>query len=148
MIRRTLTILSLSGLLLSVGLWGVSYGNCGYVSGITFWAVLDGVVIRGVPLQDVHPPRWVWGGRGASRFAPPLWSPHILHNDFGQLLWVSLPLWMPTFFFVIVFFFSYDPLLRSRRKRKKLGLCVKCGYDLTGLPEPRCPECNTQFEKT
>ena len=31
----------------------------------------------------------------------------------------------------------------SRRKR---GRCVKCGYDLTGLTEPRCPECGREVE--
>lgn len=25
------------------------------------------------------------------------------------------------------------------------GICVRCGYDLRGLPEPRCPECGTPF---
>ena len=30
--------------------------------------------------------------------------------------------------------------------RRKLGLCIKCRYDLKGLTEPRCPECSTQFE--
>ena len=34
---------------------------------------------------------------------------------------------------------------RQRRDayRRKRGLCVKCAYDLRGLPEPRCPECGT-----
>jgi len=26
------------------------------------------------------------------------------------------------------------------------GYCGKCGYDLQGLPEPRCPECGKSFE--
>ncbi len=30
----------------------------------------------------------------------------------------------------------------SRRRR---GLCLHCGYDLTGLTEARCPECGTGF---
>lgn len=25
------------------------------------------------------------------------------------------------------------------------GRCASCGYCLTGLPEPRCPECGTSF---
>jgi len=32
--------------------------------------------------------------------------------------------------------------------RKELGIetCHKCGYLLTGLTEPRCPECGTAFD--
>ena len=33
------------------------------------------------------------------------------------------------------------PLRRSHRRR--LGLCVKCGYDLTGNVSGVCPECGT-----
>ena len=30
-----------------------------------------------------------------------------------------------------------------RYRRREMGLCVTCGYNLTGLLEPRCPECAT-----
>jgi len=39
--------------------------------------------------------------------------------------------------------FIRGPVRRWRRRRK--GLCVKCGYNLTGLPEPRCPECGLEW---
>jgi hypothetical protein len=38
--------------------------------------------------------------------------------------------------------------LHRRRKRRKIGRCAKCHYDLRGLPEPRCPECGTPFDET
>ena len=28
------------------------------------------------------------------------------------------------------------------------GHCTTCGYNLRGLPEPRCPECGTPFDRT
>jgi hypothetical protein len=37
---------------------------------------------------------------------------------------------------------------KDRRQRRPEGpRCQKCGYLLIGLPEPRCPECGTPFEK-
>ena len=33
------------------------------------------------------------------------------------------------------------------KHREVKGVCVRCGYDLRGLPEPRCPECGTPFEQ-
>ena len=31
-------------------------------------------------------------------------------------------------------------------RRGPTGHCEQCGYDLRGLPEPRCPECGTPFD--
>jgi hypothetical protein len=30
--------------------------------------------------------------------------------------------------------------------RRRLGHCLGCGYNLKGLPEPRCPECGLRFD--
>ena len=40
---------------------------------------------------------------------------------------------------------AWTQLLRSRRigERKRLGLCPRCGYDLTGNASGTCPECGT-----
>jgi hypothetical protein len=36
---------------------------------------------------------------------------------------------------------------RNRNRTRTIPTsCPKCGYDLTGLREPRCPECGTPFD--
>ena len=54
---------------------------------------------------------------------------------------VCIPIWLPFMLFAVypTLAFIRGPLRRHRRR--KHGLCIKCGYDLTRLPEPRCPEC-------
>ena len=31
-------------------------------------------------------------------------------------------------------------------RRQERGLCALGSYNLTGLPEPRCPECGREFD--
>jgi hypothetical protein len=50
----------------------------------------------------------------------------------------SLIAFIPTFAFPILFVIR-RPLRRWKRWRN--GLCLKCGYDLSGAPQPRCAEC-------
>ena len=152
MLRKTLTILSLIGLLLSVGLWGVSYSNLWYGkpgrsvtvsfrAGALCWQ-------RGITLGfGNNPSRDPWPA--GSRLEKEQWNLSGF-TDFGTLykpvfnsppIVLLLPLWMPATFFVLVLGMSFRPILHfRRRKRKRLGLCVKCGYDLRGSEE-RCPEC-------
>ena len=55
------------------------------------------------------------------------------------------PMWFTAIVFVA---YPIVALIRGvrRRLRQRHGYCRKCGYNLTGLPEPRCPECGTRFD--
>ena len=106
MLRKTLTTLSLIGLLLSVGAWGVSE------------------VLRGIP--------WAWYYSG---------PPGIITR--GPQAWIVISALLFGSTFCLCRPFRHH----RRRQRKKLGLCLGCGYNLRGLIELRCPECNTPFEK-
>lgn len=37
--------------------------------------------------------------------------------------------------------------VREEMVARGYPICVGCGYDITGLIEPRCPECATLFER-
>ena len=66
-----------------------------------------------------------------------------------QLFWysyvVEFTMWIPT----VVIMFAWTRLLlpdyRLYRRRKR-GLCVKCGYDLTGNESGVCPECGSSIK--
>jgi hypothetical protein len=43
-------------------------------------------------------------------------------------------------------FYAYRRFVRLRRDfRLAVGRCIRCGYTLDGLGEPRCPECGAPF---
>lgn len=78
--------------------------------------------------KEFFPPTWRWGPIATWSFA----ADHF----------IAVRPWL------LVVIFAVLPacwLLRGplqRRRRKRLGLCLKCGYDLRATPE-RCPECGT-----
>ena len=69
------------------------------------------------------------------------------HPIAGSWLAVGFPIWLP-----LVLFTAYPTLafirgpLRRHRRRKR-GLCVRCGYDLTGNVSGVCPECGTEVKQ-
>ncbi len=183
MLRKTLTILSLLGLLLSAGLWGASYfhfliwwpNNRVYLAtGVLDWGQVvpsstpfawrcEG--FHGFNLKRLKPsPPRDWGFRkapppgsgGGGTRQPNVALPGITiwwHRSVGTngvMHWsyrALILLWIPTVVCGITLCLC-RPLHHRRRSRfKKLGLCVKCGYNLKGLTEPRCPECNTSFDE-
>ncbi len=168
-LHKTLTILSLIGLLLSVGLWGVSYfrGLCIPPGGTPF-AVLRFGQMRlhfakeGVPWErseDVEALRSIDDSTSFFQYSVE-YKPGVHFSGFEDwtTCWkptrsqgstffrpvILVPLWIPTVLFAAMFWWSFLPL-RRRRKRKKLSLCLKCGYDLRGSKD-RCPECGKPFE--
>ena len=168
MLRRALTILSLTGLLLSVGLWGVSYHGIMYVGDVHSCLLANGTIsaqfksFASVRARESYlqsstatlPTRWVWGIIVPPSFSPmwfPTWESHWLANNpyRPKVTAVSLPMWISTAALLIVFVLLYAPIRgeRRRRKRKKLGLCLKCGYDLRASKDI-CPECGGEFGST
>ena len=161
MLRKTLTILSLVGLLFAVGLWGVSYWGVGFRSllysrdeliesnyahiteldvmiyrGVLNWGVTSFyVVLMSAKSEEsiaAEYPGWKhYTGRQICSGQSPLRPSN------------KLPLWVPALMFAIAPAWPLSSPYR-RRRRRKLGLCLKCGYDLRGSAE-RCPECGTEF---
>ena len=86
------------------------------------------------------------GGRWRNRIGPRPRPPF----EFSGSLWsvessyLRLPVWP------LVIPLMIPPIrdsIRERRRlhRKKRNECLECGYNLTGLIEPRCPECSMGF---
>lgn len=152
MLRKTLTTLSFIGLLLSAGLWGVSYWNL-MASFIRKTEMVEIVLTRGCLQFEyqtfVGSPRrprnelFVGGLSGFDTvWMPPYYYTSGLPGSPNLLVYV--PVNLLTLAFLILSGYLLAPFHR-RRKREKLGLCVKCGYDLRGSKE-RCPECGKEFE--
>ncbi len=58
-----------------------------------------------------------------------------------RALLIEIPLWVVILPPLVPPLLCLVPWLR-RRRRRRLGLCLVCGYDLRASPE-RCPECGT-----
>ena len=175
MIRKLLTILSLIGLVLSVGLWGVSMKrHLSYIPhSLRFrLSVLGGATWVTWPdesyplctdeqleilLEMGEIPGTIedWSPAMINRMARPgisiydwdgtqLYFPKIRRIDPQNETIIIIPFWIPTLIFTLALSATRPIHNFRRRKRKRLGLCMKCGYDLRGSQD-RCPECGEEF---
>ena len=81
---------------------------------------------------------------GRSRFAVTLSEKRFLNSQVYSYSAVTTPVWFPVLLFasypiVHLVLFVRGPYRRRRRARR--GLCLSCGYDLTGNTSDVCPEC-------
>ena len=86
---------------------------------------------------------YTWRTRPTQYFAPPFagfgYAHHrTVNQEYREL---KIPYWALLLLFIAypTFAFIRGPVRRWRRQRK--GLCVYCGYDLTGNVSGVCPEC-------
>ncbi len=116
-------------------------------------AVVQGTFIFWGELPKPRPPGLSIKARTHKNFGTLRWLPMrgvtFLPNGSMRPSWYGqtiLPLWIPTLLFITLFLSGRPLRFHRGRKRKKLGLCVKCGYDLRASKD-RCPECGTEIEK-
>ena len=120
MLRKTLTILSLIGLLLSVGLW----------------LALPPSTPSSRPFAKVC----TLGNTHIVLMSGPFMPRSVSMQSTTYLI---IPFWMPLLLFASWLTYVSIRTVRKPSRRRK-GLCSRCGYDLRGSKE-RCPECGTGF---
>ena len=148
--RKTLTSLSLIGMMLMATAWFTSYWGPHWSSSDWRTHILTekGIFIfsrTDVPVTDREMSWRTWAQMpGYLNFdrVTSCWLPHIGRGRSSR--WAYLPMWIPFLAFSILPTYSFIALRRAR-ERLATRLCVGCGYDLRESPE-RCPECGSSAD--
>jgi hypothetical protein len=148
-LRRALVWTFFCATLLCLLLWVVSYWNLYALFTRRTYAVR--VSLAGGSLQASYmvysagPPRPYDNEFAAAGFHgfKTFWSPPMVFNA-GPPGYPDIKVWIPVnllaLLLLVIAIYSLRPRHRARRRRK-LGLCANCGYDLTGNVTGTCPEC-------
>lgn len=147
--RKFLSRFLLAMSVLSVAMWAASYARFFYRAPNSLFGFQTGTVQvqfkstpwkqRPSPWPDSVAYRLGWHYMGYRGLATRWWPAGTRRANFWA---VHIPLWMPAVLFGASFRYVYPPYRRYKR-RKRLGLCLTCGYDLTGNESGKCPECGT-----
>lgn len=147
-VRRWLGRIFLMMFLSSIALWAMSYARFYYRAPSSLFATQRGSVqllFKSIPWdqkEDQIAFRLGWHYMGYRGFATRWWVAQKRGADYWL---IYVPLWIPTVLFGASFWYVYVPYRRHMR-RKRLGQCLSCGYDLTGNESGVCPECGTKVE--
>ena len=147
--RRAFTILSVISLILCLAtlvLGARSYWRYDAIKRFSsrdsyLWQLIS---VRGrIELERVGPFQAIHGGTPArNRPGPKLqYQLNMTYRAPADVTLFAIPHWSLAVLFAIVPAFYLHAAVRSRRRRR-IGLCPTCGYDLRATPE-RCPECGT-----
>ena len=142
-------VLSLILCLATVGLWVRSYYRydrlerySGKHLNVEISARTNRVIAFFGQSFSKHEPGWI---HKATSPVPPTGLPMFEIHRFAKpssIRGVNLtfPHWLPTLLFALAPAWWVLGPWRRQSKRRKLGLCLNCGYDLRATPA-RCPEC-------
>ena len=164
MLRKGTTTLLVLGLVLSILLWAASYFfSIAVISPVKSTAMMLEIAKGCVGVASIVPPVVYHGGPEAAGGigGKGIYDVSTIHHfwkspafDGWETIWtpklklkplrIVIPLWIPTLLFLtLTIAFMRAPL--RRRHRRKRGLCIKCGYDLTGNESGVCPECGRRM---
>lgn len=157
MIRRILLIMTITGLVASIGVWIVSYcywngieayrqspGEFGFVAidgrfAIMHWMSVTDEVDAMIfetesgwkiePIQDADTIIWM-----------KFFSPAFAYSSNGNWWRLQFPVYVLVTPFTVLLGVLSIPWWRRLRRRRR-GCCLACGYDLTGNVSGACPEC-------
>jgi hypothetical protein len=142
LLRRVLLILSVVGLVTSVGLWAASLWGWEMVQcRLTSKYLTAGLANGAFEILFVAPPQKQPHGAASVAVATIALFRWAGLSSPGLLSTWRLPLWMTTV--ICAACCCMAPIRPIKWRRRRLGLCVACGYNLTGSPE-KCPECGQE----
>ncbi len=168
MIRRSLAIVLLVAALASLGLGAYSYRrgvprSTLWISAVQTEPRFQAAMINGtlhavysappppsVTSRAATQPAWASGAWSTPGDIDQRWAGfYVRRRSIGSVVatGVGAPFWA---IFGLLMLSPITEFLRGplhRRRRRRRGLCIHCGYNLTGLIEPRCPECGQPFAR-